>query len=375
MRASTTSRSRRDGFAASVLVIALSSGCAEKPQPEPTLRPVRYEPVYASGGTRTREFSGVAESSVQTALSFKVPGTIQRLPVKVGDQVRPGQLIAELDPKDYELQVEDAQAGLERAQAEARNAESNYARTRALYENRNASRNDLDAARTGFESSQAAVKSAEKKLEMATLQLEYTRLRAPLAGAIASVSVEVNENVNSGQRVALLEAGATPEVQVGIPGVLIAQIREGDAVTVRFDAIPGRSFAAVVTEVGVATTRGATTFPVKVRLSAADSSIRSGMAAEVAFSFATREAREHYYVPPVAVGEDRSGRFVFVVEPQGDGLGITRRRNVRVGELTQDGLEVLDGLADGDLLVTAGVSRITDGQQVRLLEPQVSATP
>jgi RND family efflux transporter MFP subunit len=366
---------RCDALPAALLLVAVSSGCADKSEPEPVLRPVRYQPVYASGGTRTRSFSGVAESSMQTALSFKVQGTIQQLPVKVGDQVRSAQLIAELDPKDYELQVEDAQAGLERAEAERRNAESNYERTRALYENRNASRNDLDAARSAFESSLAAVTSAEKKLEMASLQLEYTKLRAPLAGAIASVPVEVNENVNLGQTVALLEAGSTPEVQVGIPGVLIARIREGDPVSVKFDAIPGRSFPAVVIEVGVATTRGATTFPVKVRLTAADAGIRSGMAAEVGFTFTTVEASEHFYVPPVAVGEDRAGRFVFVVEPQGDELGLARRRNVTVGELTQDGIEVREGLADGDLLVTAGVSRITDGQQVRLLEPQAAATP
>jgi RND family efflux transporter MFP subunit len=336
---------------------------------------VRYQIVYASGGTRQRSFSGVAQSSVQTALSFKVGGTIQRLPIKVGDQVRVGQSIAELDPKDYELQMEDAQAGLERAQAEARNAESNYQRTRALYENRNASRNDLDAARSGSESSKAAVTSAHKKLELARLQLDYTKLTAPLAGAIANVQVEVNENVRSGQTVALLEAGSTLEVQVGIPGVLIARIREGDRVSVRFDAIPGRSFPASIREVGVATTGGATTFPVKARLDEADASIRSGMAAEVTFTFATGESGEHFYVPPVAVGEDRSGRFVFVVAPQGGSVGVAQRRNVTVGELTQEGLEILNGLADGDLLVTAGVSRISDGQQVRLLEPQAAVAP
>ncbi len=90
------------------------------------------------------------------------------------------------------------------------------------------------------------------------------------------------------------------------------------------------------------------------------------MAAEVAFNFQATDNRERFLVPPFAVGEDREGRFVFVVEPQESGLGTVRRRAVTVGELTSDGLEILSGLADGEEVVTAGVTKITDGLTVRI---------
>ena len=136
----------------------------------PVIRPVRYEAVFTTGSERIRSFSGVAEASMESRLSFKVSGTVRRVDVEVGDEVTRGQLLIELDPEDYDLQVQEAQASLTRSEAEARNAEADYDRVRALYENRNASRNDLDAARAGSESAQAQVKSAQKRLELARLQ-------------------------------------------------------------------------------------------------------------------------------------------------------------------------------------------------------------
>ena len=101
-----------------------------------------------------------------------------------------------------------------------------------------------------------------KRLEQSRSQLSYTRLRAPAAGSIASVPAEVNENVQSGDEIALLTAGLRPQVIVAVPEGLIGDIERGDVVRVTFDALPGRDFAAVVTQVGVAATELTTTFPV-----------------------------------------------------------------------------------------------------------------
>ena len=89
----------------------------------------------------------------------------------------------------------------------------------------------------------------------------------------------------------------------------------------------------------------------------------------MAFRFTPEGARGRLLVSPVAVGEDREGRFVFVLEPQAEeGTGLVRRRDVSVGELTGDGLEILSGLEDGELVVTAGVRRLSDGEEVKVLE-------
>ena len=114
----------------------------------------------------------------------------------------------------------------------------------------------------------------------------------------------------------------------------------------------------------------ATTFPVTVRLERTVEGLRPGMAAEVAFRFESTDRRERVIVPLVAVGEDRNGRFVFVVQRVDSITGVVLRRPVTVGELTTDeGFEILEGLVDGELVVTAGISRIADSMRVSLPRP------
>lgn len=357
----------RAGRWIALAAVAALAGCSGPPPAEEPIRPVRTEQVMRTGVSRVRTFSGIARAGVESRLSFRVAGTVQRVAVNVGDSVRQGRLLAELDPRDYELQVEDAEASLAQARARARNAESNLERVRGLYENNNASQNNYDAARAEYEYSTAQVSSVEKKLELARSQLSYTRLLSPLDGAISAVDVEVNENVSVGQTAVVLTSGSRPEVQVAMPEIFIARVREGEPVEVTFDALPDRTFPAVITEVGVASGGLATTFPVTVRLRETPPDILPGMAAEVAIGFETGDGRERILVPPFAVGEDPRGRFVFVAEPGDEGLATARRRNVEVGDLTGEGLEILEGLEESELLITAGISRIEDGMQVRLL--------
>jgi RND family efflux transporter MFP subunit len=351
-----------------LLTLSFLVSCQQEEQAEEIIRPVRYTQVFSTGGIRTRMFSGTAQSGMESKLSFKVPGTVRTIRVVMGDRVKAGQVIADLDPYDYELKVEQAEANLTQSISQARNADANYNRMRSLYENNNASIQDLDKARTASESSNAAVISAEKQLALARLQLSYTMLKAPLDGAIAEVNVEINENVNAGTPIVLLTSGSFIEVEISIPENLISRIEPNKKVSVRFDAIPDNEYPATVSEVGVSTTGMATTFPVTVRLDEATPDIRAGMVANVSFRFESRDDRILFLVPSQAVGEDREGRFVFVVEPKPDeqGYGTAKRKSVKVGELTEDGIEILDGISDGDLVVTAGVTRIVHEQKVKL---------
>ncbi len=156
---------------------------------------------------------------------------------------------------------------------------------------------------------------------------------------------------------------------MAVPGVVITEVRDGQPVAVRFDAIPGYAFDAVVTEVGVAATGTATTFPVIVRLVDQNEAIRSGMAAEVSFRFQSTQDQDAIFVPAVSVGADREGRFVFVVEPSDEpGVGIVRRRAVEVERrlLAGETMRILSGVEPGERIVTAGVRRLNDGQPVKL---------
>lgn len=352
------------------LALLLLVSCAEEPPPvEEPLRPVRWIEAKMGDGTRTRSFSGSAQASTESTLSFKVSGTVQSIPVHVGDRVIAGQLIAELDPRDYELQVQEADADLLDTQARAREAAANHERYRLLYEADNTSKSELDAARAANESAAAAVTAAQKRQEIAQLQLGYTRLEAPVDGAIASKRVDVNENVGPGDPIVELTSGSRIEVEVAVPEVLIALVLPNSPCVVSFDALAGRSFASTVTEVGVSSTGLATTFPVTVRLRDAVDEIRPGMAAVVRLELGDPDGRPRVLIPAVAVSEDRSGRFAYVVLDDGPARGRVERRTVVVGDLTAGGeLEIFDGLSDGDRVVTRGMSKLHDGMLVRLPE-------
>ena len=356
----------RQRLAVGAAALLMAPACTEPPPPEPVIRPVRYVVAQATDAERVRTFSGVARAGVQSTLSFRVAGAIASLAVAVGDQVPAGATVAELDPIDYELQVREAQAALRLAEARAGNAEANLQRTRNLYENGNASRTDLDAANAAAESGRAEIDSIAQRIDLARRQVGYTRLTAPVAGAIAEVLAEANENVSPGQPVVTLAAGTAPEVGFAVPEGLIPLVRESMPATVTFDAVPGERFGAVVTEVGVTTTAVGTTFPVTVRLDADPAAIRSGMAAVIEMVFAAEQAPSRFVLPGHAVGEDREGRFVFVAAPTGEGFAVVERRPVTVGAFAVGGLEVAEGVAEGDLIVTAGVNRLQDGETVRI---------
>ncbi|MBW1832189.1 MAG: HlyD family efflux transporter periplasmic adaptor subunit, partial [Deltaproteobacteria bacterium] len=171
-------------------------------------------------------------------------------------------------------------------------------------------------------------------------------------GTLATVDIEVNEYVQAGELVATLLAGEQIEVSVSVPASVIRSIKKGAEAKARFNSLEGKVFAGTVTEVGVASVGGATTFPVTVRLTEGQDQVRAGMSADVTFVFASEKDGPRYSLPISAVGEDREGRFVFILEKTGDALGTVHRTPVEVG----------------DLVVTAGVSRIYDGLQVRVPE-------
>jgi RND family efflux transporter MFP subunit len=293
---------------------------------------------------------------------------VLEVPINVGDRVKKGDTVARMDPADYALQLQNAQAAAAQSRAQERNAKATYERTRALYENQNASRQDLDADRTGYESGRAGLESANQQIRLRQRQLGYTHLKAPEPGVIATVDIEVNEYVQAGELVATLLAGDQIEVSVSVPASVIRSVKKGAKATARFDSLDGKTFNGTVTEVGVSSAGGATTFPVTVRLSEGENQVRAGMTADVTFVFASTTVGPKYSLPISAVGEDREGRFVFMLQREGDGLGTVHRSPVEVGEILVDGIAILSGVEPGDLVVTAGVSRIYDGLQVRVPE-------
>lgn len=347
-----------------IAVLVLVAGCEQNDAPVgQSLRSVRYLVVAGDAGGRDRSLSGTSKSTQESRLSFKVAGTVTSVPAQIGQQLKKGDLIAQLDAANFVLQVEQRQASLVEAQAGERNANSNYERTKGLYANDNASLNELDSARANAESAKAQVRAAAKELEIARLNESYTRLYASASCSIASINIEISENVAAGQQIAIISCGNEFEITLNVPESMISGIDQFTPVSISFSAISGVRFSGAVTEVSTAGSSAA--FPVVVKLNEKHPSMRSGLAAEVTFQFVTPSLVSTYLLPVAAIIKDPAGTFVFIAEPAEEvGEAIIRRNAVTLGELTQSGMEVLAGLVPGDRVVTAGVSVIRDGQRV-----------
>ena len=320
------------------------------------------------GGEQSRTFSGVSKAGIETNLSFKVGGTINRLNIKVGDQINGGQLIAVLDATDYNLQLDQTKAALTQAEVQMQNAKSSYDRVSKLYETGSVSVNDYEQAKTAYQSSNAGVSSARKQMQLAQQRVNYTRLRAPIAGRVANLNAEINENIMAGFTIVTLTSGSDIEVTVGMPEAFIAMVKEGDAVDVMFSSMANRSFRGIISEVSYIAGSSSTTYPVTLKLENSSENIRPGMTANVTFNLTSENDTETILVPTVAVGEENDENFVYVVKIIRGDTATVHKRIVSVGELTGGGFEITLGLEDGEMVVTAGISKLTEGLRVKLLQ-------
>lgn len=346
----------------SILVISFTlSGCKEQPVPEQeVLRPVKTMQIGESASSRQWVFSGTAEDALQSDLSFRVGGKIVSFPGdQIGRKFRSGEVIARLDPADYELEVRQSESNLEQVRANFIRAKADVDRIRQLYERKVVSKSELDQADADFKSYQAQLNASAKKLDISRKRLRYTVLKAPFDGWVGAVAVNVHQNVQSGQKVIGFNAGKQMKMYIALPDTLISDVSEGENVLVTFDALPGKIMKGVIMEVGIGTNSGSS-FPVKVYLDNSEQLVRSGMSGNV--KFPGKLASSSVYVAPSAVvGNPDGSKHVWVVGND----STVKRRNVEVGSLSKQGIQVLKGLQSGDTVVIRGVHSLKEGMQVR----------
>ncbi|WP_432737580.1 efflux RND transporter periplasmic adaptor subunit [Maridesulfovibrio sp. FT414] len=349
-----------------VLVVVLSfalSGCNEKTaQVQDVLRPVKTMQVGEGVSSRQWVFSGTAEDALQSDLSFRVGGKIISFPGdQIGRKFRAGEVIARLDPADYELEVRQSESNLEQVRANFVRAKADVDRIRTLYERKVVSKSELDQADADFKSYQAQLNASAKMLDIARKRLRYTVLQAPFDGWVGAVAVNIHQNVQSGQTVVGFNAGKQMKMYIALPDTLISDVSEGEKVQVSFDALPGKVMDGVIMEVGIGTNEGSS-FPVKVYLDNTEQLVRSGMSGNV--KFLGRSASSNVFVAPSAVvGASDGSKYVWVLE---NGT-VVRRRDVTVGPLSTQGIQITGGLRSGETVVIRGVHSLKDGMQVRKL--------
>ncbi len=346
-----------------LLLLCVSCGGDDIPKVKPP-RPVHTYTIPELGIVRERVFSGSARSANEAPLSFRVDGEVTELNVKVGQFVAAGDIIAQLDTADYELERRRLEASLEQALAGLKRAWADYDRTRSLYEAQNVSKSVLDRDQALYKSAKAQHDVTAVALEIAQKQLDYCTLNAPMDGYISEVSIEAYQTIKSGQAIAKLTQGKDLEFEIGIPESLIGQIHvDGDA-TVSFQSASERPLRAVISEISVTTTKSST-YPVVLRVLEYDERIRSGMIGEATINFADSDSISTTVPPSAVVGASGKQQFVWVYQPA---TGSVSRRNVQVGSLVSKGIVVNAGLKPGEVIVSRGAHHLEEGSKVRLLE-------
>ncbi len=351
-----------------VLVSLIS--CKDEEKIEKTaLRPVAYQKVQFIGGEAIRIFSGTARTDKIINLSFRNKGIITEFNLKLGKKVKKGQLLAKLDNVQSRLNYESAISSLNSAASQMNTAKLSLNRVRLLFEKGSASLSDYEAARNSHRTAVASHESAKRSVAIQQEQIRYGYLYAPENGIISGVNVEIDENVNSGQSIAVLNAGTDMEISLGLPENVINKVKQNMKVDATFSSLPNKTFSGKVTEVSPSANQDSSTYPVSIRITNPSEEIKSGMAANVTFYFKNQEnVKKALVVPANAVGEDDKGNFVFLLENTENGSVKVKRQTITVGSLSSEGFEVKEGLSHGQNIATAGLQTLLDGQEVKLID-------
>ncbi|MDH3716779.1 MAG: efflux RND transporter periplasmic adaptor subunit [Planctomycetota bacterium] len=352
---------------ASALMI---SGCQkEQPATEEPVRAVRAMKIADFAGVSQRSFPGRAAATQEIDLAFRVAGPLIARPVNVGDNVKEGDLIARIDPRDFEVALRNAEGSLQRSRANEQRAQADYDRVLSIQrEDPGAvSQAAVDRAKEALDVAKADIAALEASVDAAKDALADTDLEAPFAGTIVAAYVENFQNVREKQMIARLLDKTRIEFTIDIPESLISMISYVQDIRVRFDAFRDFEVPAEVKEIGNEASETTRTFPVTLIMDQpAGATILPGMAGR-ATGVAKPPGEDqplNIVIPVTAVFapevEDKS--FVWRID---ESKGTVSRREVQVGKLISGGYVVNAGLEPGEMIATAGVHFLKEGQQVR----------
>ncbi|MFT2092217.1 efflux RND transporter periplasmic adaptor subunit [Paraglaciecola sp. 2405UD69-4] len=353
-----------------LLSFTLLVACSKAPvDDKPVIRPIAWTKVAQHDFTQMRRLPGVVEPVETASLSFLVNGKVEKVRVKLGEKVTAGQQLASLEQQNFALNYQSAEAQLAQAEATYTEAKNEFTRYSELVDKGLVSRSGFDTAKSKYESSQSARNVAKTQLDIARKNSEDSILLAPYAGVITKRMVEPSQQVSVGQAVFEIEGEDGLEVQVTVPETIIQQLTTGLILPVHFPALPNVNLQGVITEVG-ARAESANAFPVTLVLQDIPAELRAGMTAEVDVTFSgigrTGYKGQTVQIPvsSILAGQGQQA-YVFVYDPD---LQVVNKRQVQTENILDNKVFVSDGLKVGEIIATAGVTFLREGQSVKLLE-------
>lgn len=347
-------------------VLLALPACDDAPEVDKNvIRTIKWAKLADGVADQQRRIAGVLLPVDMTELSFEVSGRVARLDVKLGDRVKAGDVLAQLDREPFLLHVRNAEAEVAAAHAIYKEEAQNLERQEALYRSGWIAKAKLDAAAAGHDAAKSQVGARRAELGLRRRDLKLAVLTAPFDGVVSRKAIESFEEVAAGEPIFEVSGERELKVSLRVPPALINHIRRGQPVAVGFPSEPSLTLGGEVTEIGSRAAE-ANAFPVTVVLPKGSDRLRAGMSAEVTFTFdGARQARRSLMVPMGAIlsgtGQDYQ---VFRFDAA---TSTVHRVPVAVEDLHDNEVQIAGDLGPGAIIATAGVEFLSDGQEVRLM--------
>lgn len=349
--------------------LALLPACQRTAPATEDVRPVRTLTMSLKSTAAVAEFSGEVRPRVETRAGFQVAGRVTQRLVEVGQVVRAGQPLAAVDSRDYQLAAEAATAGLNAAQVDRDQQRADYRRFEELQRKGFISQAELDRRKATLDAAEARFLQAQASAQSSGNQAGYSVLRAPHDAVVVGIDAEVGQVVAAGQSVIRLARTGEKEVLIGIPEQQLALLKDAREIQVRLWA-GGEPLAGRLREVAPVADPATRTFPARIALVDPPASVALGMTATVAFS--TPVAQPVLTVPLQALQAEGGSTHAWLFDP---GSQSVRRVRVQILNVVGNEIAIGDGLKPGDVVVTAGVHQLKEGQKVRLLSEATQLAP
>jgi RND family efflux transporter MFP subunit len=345
------------------VVLLLLSACGEKTlPPDPLPLVVTQRAVVGDAGMRA-SFAGEVRARSESALGFRVGGKITERLVDMGAAVKTGTPLVRMDARDLQLNAAAAKSHFAAAQAEWVQAQADYVRYSDLHKKNFVSSAELDRRKAALDVAQARLDQAKAQLNVAENQNAYAVLTADRDGVITAVEADVGQVVAAGQTVVRLARDAEKEIQIAVPENRLPEVKSAHRIDVTLWAAPEKNYAGKVREIAPGADTVTRTYAVRIAVAEADDNMRLGMTASVLLSRPGEGAA--VVLPLTALYQQGTNPAVWIVESTPAGT-MLKLAPVTVSAFREDTVIIASGVKTGELVVTAGVHKLTEGQKVRV---------
>ena len=333
--------------------LILLSSCAQRAREAKGHQTVKIDTIVSADKQTFLQFPGKVKAAQDISLAFRVSGTISKIHVKDGARVQEGQLLAELDPTDYQVQLDATEAEYQQIKAEAE-------RVMALYKDNGTTPNANDKAVYGLKQITAKYKHHKD-------QLAYTQLYAPFNGYVQKRLFEAHETIGAGMPVLSMISSGTPEVEINLPAAEYIRRDQFDNYHCTFDIYPGETYPLKLISV-TPKANANQLYTMRLQVVPGTRAIPSpGMNTMVTILCRT-EQENTLSVPTGAILQKEGKAYVFVFHPSSNTV---HRQEVSILRLLNNGHSLITSrqLQPGEQIVSSGVHHIEDGEIVKPLSP------